>query len=226
MEERHFPFPMPQKPGVVLTEDEKKAIFTAMNSAWKLFQDERPDIKAKVVRANTTHEKWLSLHLSFDAKKAKLEELGISVPDKWISEGWPYHGMGAKLSKFRGSLTRIHYCLLTSGLPEERIKEIRQHLHVLEDLDKQFLKEAETLSGKIDQQMNKHDAPKTQQDLVAALSPIAVDAGEYVDRYMAQRQANNWAEFDNKYKETRQPAPVKKPVEDIVEDHPNPPMDL
>lgn len=215
MEEKDFPYPLGVKEIVVLTEEEKAELTAALDAGWKEFCSARHDILGlRAKRIAQPPYDWD--RLPSGERHARLLAGGVDVPVEWVEEGWPYHGIISKLTKFAGPLTRMGYAVRTAGFSEERQQELLEHLHVVEDVDKAYLSAARDVHNQIQHIMSNTPHPKGKAELVAAID-APMDKDYYVGKYMeatVNRPSPEWSEFAAKF-EVHTPLPVvEKPVEE------------
>jgi len=249
MEAKDFPYPLGVKEHVVLTEDEKKTITATLDAGWKEFCSLRHDIlgmRAKMVILRLVVKRSIEQpqpeptednpepepvppkevkvswnNMTSDERYTSLKASGIDVPLDWIADGWPLHGQKSKLIKFSGPLTRKGWAVRASGFTEERQKQILKHLHVLDELDREYMTSAKNVENQIERLMSNAPKPKSKAELIAALDG-PVDYDYYVTKYMetvVNKNHPTWKEFAAKYKDNQ----IALPVEEKTL---NPPMDL
>lgn len=153
MEDSQTPYMFVDTSPVVLTPEEKKILQDKINAGWKTFVLMRPDKQAKaasaqIQNAGISGRTWLEMDTK--DRKVFLADKGLTPSDADIAEGWPFKGNSRRLSLFKNRLQRTHWAVLNSGLPAERIEEIRKHLHVVNEIDGRILNDFKHLSVKID----------------------------------------------------------------------------
>lgn len=212
MMEHEFPYPLGAKKVTEITKDEEIDILAALDAGWKEFCKERHDILGmRAKRAAGPSRQWDLL--SAEQKHAKLLAGGVDVPVEWVEEGWPYHGIMSKLTKFTGQLTRCGYAVLTAGFTQERQAELFKQLHLVERIDNAYLAAAKDVHNQIQRLMSNAPQPKTKAELVLAID-APVDTDYYVGKYMeatVNKETPTWKEFAAKFEVAQPPAP-KEPV--------------
>jgi len=196
MELRQLPFPVLQKGTPVLTPDEKKKIVMALAEGWKRYCAEEiyysTEHALALIRQAGVHRQWMTMSAS--ERKAVLA--GTNVEDDLVADGWPLHGLLAKLAKYRSQPARLVYAVLTADLSSARKAEILNATYILIDLDEKLLRRCQSIPGEVDSLMMSDLPPQTAKDLIAALD-IPLNAAFFVAQYARVKTGMDNPQWDD-----------------------------